>query len=74
MFVVKLKSKYASLEGKSTLSVVSFANYAWFEEWKDDKVKNRSIDYKELKEAFINNILEAVTEIYPKIKDRVWTL
>lgn len=57
--------------GKSTLSVVSFANYAWFEEWKDDKVKNRSIDYKELKEAFINNILEAVTEIYPKIKDRI---
>lgn len=71
MFVVKLKSKYASPTGKSTLSVVSFANYAWFEEWKDDKVKNRSIDYKELKEAFINNILEAVTEIYPKIKDRV---
>uniref|UniRef100_A0A672NST6 All-trans-retinol 13,14-reductase n=1 Tax=Sinocyclocheilus grahami TaxID=75366 RepID=A0A672NST6_SINGR len=57
--------------GKSTVSVVSFANYAWFEEWKDDKVKNRSIDYKELKEAFINSILEAVTEIYPKIKDRI---
>ncbi|XP_016404987.1 putative all-trans-retinol 13,14-reductase [Sinocyclocheilus rhinocerous] len=57
--------------GKSTVSVVSFANYAWFEEWKDDKVKNRSIDYKELKEAIINNILEAVTEIYPKIKDRI---
>uniref|UniRef100_A0A8C2KX23 All-trans-retinol 13,14-reductase n=2 Tax=Cyprinus carpio TaxID=7962 RepID=A0A8C2KX23_CYPCA len=57
--------------GKSTVTVVSFANYAWFEEWKDDKVKNRSIDYKELKEAFINNILEAVTEIFPKIKDRI---
>ncbi|KAF4115914.1 all-trans-retinol 13,14-reductase [Onychostoma macrolepis] len=57
--------------GKSTVTVVSFANYAWFEEWKDEKVKNRSIDYKELKEAFINSILEAVTEIYPKIKDRI---
>lgn len=56
------------------MTVVSFANYAWFEEWKDDKVKNRSIDYKELKEAFINNILEAVTEIFPKIKDRVRSL
>lgn len=66
-----MKSKYASPEGKSTVTAVSFANYAWFEEWKDDKVKNRSIDYKELKAAFINNILEAVTEIYPKIKDRV---
>uniref|UniRef100_A0A672RN64 All-trans-retinol 13,14-reductase n=1 Tax=Sinocyclocheilus grahami TaxID=75366 RepID=A0A672RN64_SINGR len=57
--------------GKSTVTVVSFANYAWFEEWKDDKVKNRSIDYKELKEAFISKILEAVTEIFPKIKDRI---
>ncbi|XP_043091596.1 all-trans-retinol 13,14-reductase-like isoform X2 [Puntigrus tetrazona] len=57
--------------GKSTVTVVSFANYAWFKEWKDDKVKNRSVDYKELKEAFINNILEAVTEIYPNIKDRI---
>lgn len=57
--------------GKSTLTVVSFANYEWFEEWKDDKVKNRSTDYKQLKEMFINYILEAVTEIYPKIKDRI---
>lgn len=57
--------------GKSTLTVVSFANYEWFEEWKDDKVKNRSTDYKQLKELFINYILEAVTEIYPKIKDRI---
>ncbi|XP_077069321.1 all-trans-retinol 13,14-reductase [Siphateles boraxobius] len=57
--------------GKSTLTVVSFANYEWFEEWKDDKIKNRSTDYKELKQAFINNILEAVIEIFPKIKDRI---
>ncbi|XP_056309997.1 putative all-trans-retinol 13,14-reductase-like [Danio aesculapii] len=57
--------------GKSTLSVVTFAKYEWFEEWKDGKVKNRSTDYKELKQMFINYILEGVTEIYPKIKDRI---
>ncbi|XP_051988657.1 all-trans-retinol 13,14-reductase-like [Xyrauchen texanus] len=57
--------------GKSTLTVVSFANYAWFEEWKDDKVKNRSADYKELKEMFINSVVEAVTQIFPKIQDRI---
>ncbi|XP_051995195.1 all-trans-retinol 13,14-reductase-like [Xyrauchen texanus] len=57
--------------GKSTITVVSFANYAWFEEWKDDKVKNRSADYKELKETFINSIVEAVTQIFPKIQDRI---
>lgn len=57
--------------GKSTLTVVSFANYAWFEEWKDEKVKNRSADYKELKQTFINSVVEVLTEIYPKIKDRI---
>ncbi|XP_051571407.1 all-trans-retinol 13,14-reductase-like [Myxocyprinus asiaticus] len=57
--------------GKSTITVVSFANYAWFEEWRDDKVKNRSADYKELKETFINSVVEAVTQIFPKIQDRI---
>ncbi|KAI7803604.1 all-trans-retinol 13,14-reductase-like [Triplophysa rosa] len=57
--------------GKSTLTVVSFADYAWFEEWKDDKVKSRNADYKELKETLINTILEMVTQIYPKIKDKI---
>ncbi|XP_030649033.1 all-trans-retinol 13,14-reductase [Chanos chanos] len=57
--------------GKSTLSLVSFANYAWFEEWKDEKVTNRGADYKNLKETFINSVLDVVTQVFPKIKDRI---
>ncbi|XP_041942341.1 all-trans-retinol 13,14-reductase [Alosa sapidissima] len=57
--------------GKSTLSLVSFAKYEWFEEWKDDKVTNRSPDYKELKETFIQTVVDVVVQIYPKIKDRI---
>lgn len=53
--------------GKSTLSLVSFANYKWFEEWKDDKVNNRGAEYKELKQAFIDTCLETVMDIFPKI-------
>lgn len=57
---------------KSTLSLVSFANYEWFEEWKDGKVTNRGTDYKQLKEAFIDSILEVVMEIFPKInRDKI---
>lgn len=66
--------KSVSCAGKSTLTVVSFAPYSWFEEWKDDKVKNRGTDYKELKATIINSVLEIVTQKFPKIKDKVWTL
>ncbi|XP_046895036.1 all-trans-retinol 13,14-reductase [Hypomesus transpacificus] len=58
--------------GKSTLSLVSFANYEWFEEWKDDKVTNRGGDYKEVKQAFIDSILEVVMGVFPKInRDKI---
>ncbi|XP_076121144.1 all-trans-retinol 13,14-reductase [Alosa pseudoharengus] len=57
--------------GKSTLSLVSFAKYEWFEEWKDCKVTNRGPDYKELKETFIQTVVDVVVQIYPKIKDRI---
>ncbi|XP_078125690.1 all-trans-retinol 13,14-reductase [Sander vitreus] len=58
--------------GKSTLSLVSFAKYEWFEEWKDDKVTNRAPDYKELKQAFIDSILEVVMDVFPKItRDKI---
>ncbi|KAK3553196.1 hypothetical protein QTP86_031776 [Hemibagrus guttatus] len=57
--------------GKSTLTVVSFTPYSWFEEWKDGKVKNRGADYEELKETIINSVLEVLTQIFPKIKDKI---
>lgn len=58
--------------GKSTLSLVSFANYDWFEEWKDDKVTNRGSDYKELKQAFTETALQVVLDVFPQItRDKV---
>uniref|UniRef100_A0A3Q0REV8 All-trans-retinol 13,14-reductase n=1 Tax=Amphilophus citrinellus TaxID=61819 RepID=A0A3Q0REV8_AMPCI len=58
--------------GRSTLTLVTFANYEWFEEWKDDKVTNRGPDYMELKQTFINTILEVVMEVFPKItRDKI---
>ncbi|XP_017274804.1 all-trans-retinol 13,14-reductase [Kryptolebias marmoratus] len=58
--------------GKSTLSLVTFAKYEWFEEWKDDKVTNRGPDYKQLKQAFIDSALEMVMDVFPKItRDKI---
>lgn len=57
------------------MSLVSFANYKWFEEWKDDKVNNRGAEYKELKQAFIDTCLDIVMDIFPKVtRDKVNTL
>ncbi|CAL8304525.1 unnamed protein product [Merluccius merluccius] len=58
--------------GKSTLSLVSFAKYEWFEEWKDEKVTNRGPDYKDLKQTFINTALDVVMDVLPKItRDKI---
>uniref|UniRef100_A0A8C6UMI1 All-trans-retinol 13,14-reductase n=1 Tax=Neogobius melanostomus TaxID=47308 RepID=A0A8C6UMI1_9GOBI len=58
--------------GKSTVSLVSFASYEWFEEWKDAKVTNRSPEYKELKRAFIDGILDVVMDVFPNItRDKI---
>ncbi|XP_026216558.1 all-trans-retinol 13,14-reductase-like [Anabas testudineus] len=76
LFIASPSAKDSTWEerspGKSTLTMVSFAKYEWFEEWKDGKVTNRGPDYKELKQTFIDSVLEVVMEIYPKItRDKI---
>lgn len=60
-------SSLRSSSGKSTLSLVTFAKYEWFEEWKDGKVSNRGAEYNGLKQAFMDSILEVVMDVFPKI-------
>uniref|UniRef100_A0A7N6AWX8 All-trans-retinol 13,14-reductase n=1 Tax=Anabas testudineus TaxID=64144 RepID=A0A7N6AWX8_ANATE len=76
LFVASPSAKDSTWEerspGKSTLTLVSFAKYEWFEEWKDGRVKNRGTDYKELKQTFIDSALEMVLDMFPKItRDKI---
>ncbi|NXL39745.1 RETST reductase, partial [Glaucidium brasilianum] len=57
--------------GKSTLAIVTFAKYEWFEEWKDKPVNKRGDDYEELKKTFVDTIMQAVFKLYPRIEDRI---
>ncbi|NXE30178.1 RETST reductase, partial [Ardeotis kori] len=57
--------------GKSTLAIVTFAKYEWFEEWKDKEVNKRGDDYEELKKIFVDTIMQAVFKLYPRIEDRI---
>ncbi|XP_008945241.1 PREDICTED: putative all-trans-retinol 13,14-reductase, partial [Merops nubicus] len=56
---------------KSTLAIVSFAQYEWFEEWKDKQVHKRGEDYEELKKTFVDTIMQTVFKLYPRIQDRI---
>ncbi|KAM6113260.1 all-trans-retinol 13,14-reductase [Phoenicopterus ruber ruber] len=57
--------------GKSTLAIVTFAKYEWFEEWKDKQVNKRGDDYEELKKTFVDAVMQAVFKLYPRIEDRI---
>ncbi|KAK2513920.1 Retsat [Columba livia] len=57
--------------GKSTISILTFAKYEWFEEWKDEQVNKRGDDYEDLKKAFVDVIMQAVFKLYPRIEDRI---
>ncbi|KAG9488759.1 hypothetical protein GDO78_004993 [Eleutherodactylus coqui] len=57
--------------GKSTLSIVTFTAYEWFEEWKNKKVQKRGPDYESVKAAFAEALLETTIQLYPQIKDKI---
>ncbi|NXM88273.1 RETST reductase, partial [Oenanthe oenanthe] len=57
--------------GKSTLAIVTFARYEWFEEWKDTQVHKRGDDYEDLKKTFVDAIMQTVLKLYPRIEGRI---
>uniref|UniRef100_A0A8B9SRP7 All-trans-retinol 13,14-reductase n=1 Tax=Anas platyrhynchos TaxID=8839 RepID=A0A8B9SRP7_ANAPL len=57
--------------GKSTLAIVTFAKYEWFEEWKDEPVNKRGDDYEDLKKTFVDAVMEVVFKLYPNIEDKI---
>ncbi|NXY11464.1 RETST reductase, partial [Pteruthius melanotis] len=75
LFVTSPSSKDPTWEmrhpGKSTLAIVTFARYEWFEEWKDKQVHKRGDDYEDLKKAFVDAIMETVFKLYPRIEGRI---
>lgn len=50
---------------------MTFAKYEWFEEWQDTQVHKRGDDYEDLKKTFVDNIMQTVFKLYPRIEDKV---
>ncbi|KAG2460904.1 RETST reductase, partial [Polypterus senegalus] len=57
--------------GKSTLTMLTFVSFDWFKDWEKEQVGQRAEEYQNLKEAFIQTLLNAAINVYPLIKDKI---
>uniref|UniRef100_UPI00398EF264 all-trans-retinol 13,14-reductase-like n=1 Tax=Pristiophorus japonicus TaxID=55135 RepID=UPI00398EF264 len=60
--------------GKSSMVIVTLAQYEWFKEWKDECdecVKKRGEDYENLKMGIARRLIDQITEYFPQLKDKI---
>jgi len=55
--------------GKSSATIVTFANYDWFSKWEKGRVGKRGGDYQELKDKFKDLVWKQTVALFPQIKD-----
>ena len=57
--------------GKSTVQVISLADYEWFKQWEGERWMKRGDDYKEIKEKLKGFMLKKLFKVAPQIKDKI---
>ncbi|XP_064613670.1 all-trans-retinol 13,14-reductase-like [Liolophura sinensis] len=57
--------------GKSTCTLVTFANWNWFEEWQSERVKHRGAAYEEIKNGIGEQMLKQTMALYPQLEGRI---
>jgi len=55
--------------GKSTVAIISFGKWEWFEEWNDQPLKRRGDSYDEIKATLGQRMIDQTCVLYPQIKD-----
>ncbi|KAL5257799.1 hypothetical protein ACHWQZ_G012661 [Mnemiopsis leidyi] len=55
--------------GKSTVAIVTFAQWKWFEAWEDKPLKRRGDDYERAKKLIGQRMIEQTCQLYPQIED-----
>lgn len=54
---------------KSTVAIVTLANWEWFKEWENKPLKKRGDDYDEVKNSIGHHMIEQTCQLYPQIRD-----
>jgi len=63
--------KQPSRKGKSTVAIVTLANWEWFKQWQDRPVKRRGDDYTEIKDCIGHQMIEQTCQLFPQIRDKI---
>lgn len=56
-------------ENKSTVAIVTLANWEWFKQWEDKPLKKRGDSYDEVKNSIGHKMIEQTCQLYPQIRD-----
>ena len=54
---------------KSTVAIVTFAQWKWFESWNDQPLKRRGDDYERAKKLIGQQMIDQTCQLYPQIED-----
>jgi len=57
--------------GKSVCTIITMANWKWFEDWENEKVLKRGDDYESIKVAIGRKMWEQTLALYPQQADKV---
>ncbi|KAJ3416071.1 hypothetical protein HDV05_003430 [Chytridiales sp. JEL 0842] len=57
--------------GKEVALVLCFAEYSWFAQYRDARVKHRGDEYESLKAIFKDRLLDQLLLVAPQLKDRI---
>ena len=53
--------------GKSSILIITLANYEWFKEWKDDKLRHRGDRYEGIKDVIGRKMWQQVVDLFPQV-------
>uniref|UniRef100_A0A0B7AWV0 Amine oxidase domain-containing protein n=1 Tax=Arion vulgaris TaxID=1028688 RepID=A0A0B7AWV0_9EUPU len=53
--------------GKSSALIITFANFEWFKELRDERVKNRGELYDSIKDTFCRKLWQKCVDLYPHL-------
>lgn len=56
--------------GKSNCTIVTLANWEWFAEWENERVKKRGGEYDDLKNRIAEKVWEQTCRYYPQLKEK----
>lgn len=66
----KFEEKYP---GRSTIEIITVANYDWFKKWENTRWKKRGEDYDAFKEQLAQRLLEHLYKYEPQVKGKIDT-